>query len=91
MFNDLFICGCEDVSELAPAVRKKIDEFIEKRISIYTGNAEGTEQLVQEYILRDKNYRDKGYIRRMRKRWGRVDRLFSPGGFTDRYDKYDKM
>ncbi len=68
MLNDLFICGCEDVSELAPAVKKKIDEFIEKRSSIYTGNAEGTEQLVQEYILTDKNYRDKGYKRRRRKR-----------------------
>lgn len=52
MFDDLFICGCEDVTDLAPAVKRKIDEFVEKRSHIYTGNAEGTELLVQEYLYK---------------------------------------
>ena len=55
--KNVFAFGCENVNELAPAVKRKLDEFMKERSTVYVGNREGTEELVQDY-LRKKEYED---------------------------------
>jgi len=48
--NKVFIGGSRRVSRLAPAVRARLDQIVEKRLAVLVGDANGADKAVQLYF-----------------------------------------
>lgn len=55
--SKVFISGSRAIKELSDVIKKKIDELIDKEVTIYVGDADGVDTLVQNY-LNEKGYKN---------------------------------
>ena len=46
----VFIGGSRRITTLAPEVRRRLDQIIEKRLSVLVGDANGADKAVQQYL-----------------------------------------
>ena len=53
--NKVFVGGSRRISRLAPEVRKRIDQIMERQLCILVGDANGADKAVQAY-LKEHNY-----------------------------------